>query len=501
MIGFKLTFRTKLILWLSGLLMIVIILFGVAVYTLTDRTLVDAVDRSLEETVNLVTNSSRVRLVGEFGAPTQRRFVLPRLDLFRASGVEVQVWSVDLDEPKLEASSINIRDLETPLDSSTLGQTEPVYTNVLLNGRQMRVLTSPMYARGELLANVQAVALLDTINDARERLLLVMSIGGALAVAVSVLVGMWLSRRALRPITSITAAAASIAKTDDLSTRLKWTGPQDEVGNLVSVFNDMMGRLQDLFSVQQRFVADVSHELRTPLTAIKGNVEIIRRYGMDEMSLEAIESETERMSRMVNDLLLLARADYGGLTLELEPLDLDTLLLESYQQAQVLVKDRDLTVALGRFEPVRVRANADRMKQLLLNLLSNAIKFTPDGGRITLSLYPDEHHAVLQVADTGIGIAEDDLKHIFERFWQADSSRVRAAQIAESSAGLGLAIVKWIVDAHDATIHVDSELNQGTTFTIRIPLLKSSIPDTQPAARSRLRRLGSSIRRGMLSER
>ena len=200
MIALHMTFRTKLILWLSGLLMIVILLFGVTVYSLMDRTLVDAVDRALADTVNLVTNSSRVRLVGEFGAPTERRFVLPKLDLFRASGVEVQVWSVDMDAPRLEASSINIRDLDTPLDETTLGQTEPVYTNVQMNGRQMRVLTSPMYARGELLANVQAVAVLDTINDARERLLLVMSVGGAAAVGVSVLVGMWLSRRALRPI-------------------------------------------------------------------------------------------------------------------------------------------------------------------------------------------------------------------------------------------------------------------------------------------------------------
>jgi signal transduction histidine kinase len=203
---------------------------------------------------------------------------------------------------------------------------------------------------------------------------------------------------------------------------------------------------------------------------------------------------------MVNDLLLLARADYGGLTLELEPLDLDTLVLEAHQQARVLVKDRDLSVLLGRFEPVRVRGHADRMKQLLLNLISNAIKFTPDGGRITLSLYPEGDNAVLQVADTGIGIAEEDLKRIFERFWQADSSRVRGIQNAESSAGLGLAIVKWIVDAHNATIEVDSELGRGTTFIVRIPLLESGASGEQPDPGSRLRRLRSSIRRGLLSE-
>jgi two-component system, OmpR family, sensor kinase len=495
------TFRTKLILWYSGLLMIVIAVFGVAVYSVMNRTLVDAVDSTLWDTASLVTNSSRVRLVGEFGAPNQRKFILPQLDLFRASGVEVQVWSLDQDSPQLEAASINIRDLDMPLDESALGRAQPVYSNVIINGREMRVLTSPMFARGELLANVQAVALLDTVNDAREKLLLVMGGAGVLAVGASVLVGMWLSRRALKPITRITAAAASIARSEDLSTRLTWQGPADELGRLVSVFNEMMARLQDLFSVQQRFVADVSHELRTPLTAIRGNLDIIKRYGMDEMSLEAIESETERMSRMVNDLLLLARADYGGLTLDLEPLDLDTVVLEAHQQAQVLVKDRDLTVALDRFEPVRVQGNADRIKQLLLNLLSNAIKFTPDGGYIRLSLYRAEDDAVLRVADSGIGIAEDDLKHIFDRFWQADTSRVRLAHPTESS-GLGLSIVKWIVEAHAGTIEVHSELDQGTTFTVRLPVLAEKADLRRvPDARSRLDRLRSNLRRGLLPER
>ncbi|MBZ0298909.1 MAG: HAMP domain-containing histidine kinase, partial [Anaerolineae bacterium] len=466
------TFRTKLILWYSGLLVIVIVIFGVSVYSVMQRTLVDSIDRALWDTANLVTNSSRVRLIGEFGAPNQRVFSLPQLDLFRASGVEVQVWSLDGPAPRLEAASINIRELDLPLNDAALGSEQPAYANVVMNGREMRVLTTPMFARGELLANVQAVALLSTVNEARENLLLVMSGAGLLAVGASVLVGMWLSRRALRPITGITAAAASIARTDDLSTRLNWTGPADELGNLVSVFNGMMARLQDLFSVQQRFVADVSHELRTPLTAIRGNLDLVKRYGMDDLSLEAIESETDRMARMVNDLLLLARADYGGLTLDLEPLDLDTVVLEAHQQAQVLVKDRDLMVILRQFEPVRIRGNADRVKQLLLNLLSNAIKFTPDGGRITLDLYRDHDTAVLEVSDTGIGIAAEDLKHIFERFWQADSSRVRATGTGSTeSSGLGLSIVKWIVEAHGATISVESEPDKGTTFTVRFPVL------------------------------
>jgi signal transduction histidine kinase len=280
---------------------------------------------------------------------------------------------------------------------------------------------------------------------------------------------MWLSRKALRPIEGITEAASKIAQTDDLSTRLEWDGPMDELGRLTKVFNGMMERLQDLFSVQQRFVADVSHELRTPLTAIRGNLDLIKRYGVDAESLEAIESEAERMSRMVSDLLLLARADYGGLTLELEPLDLDTVVIEAHQQAKILAKDRDLVINIDHFEPVRIEGHADRMKQLLLNLLGNAIKFTPDGGRITLSLRQSGGKAILRVKDTGIGIGAEDIKHIFDRFYQVDKSRFRTGD----SSGLGLAIAKWIVEAHHGTIGVESELGKGSTFIVEIPAVSS----------------------------
>ena len=207
--------------------------------------------------------------------------------------------------------------------------------------------------------------------------------------------------------------------------------------------------------------------------------------------MEAIESETDRMARMVNDLLLLARADYGGLTLELEALDLDTIVIEAHQQAQVLVKDRDLTVAMQRFEPARVDGNADRLKQLLLNLLSNAIKFTPDGGRITISLYQQHDDAILEVADTGIGIDKQDLKHVFDRFYQADTSRQRDSDHAVQSAGLGLAIVKWIVDAHHGKIAVTSTVDEGTTFTVRLPLLDvephPTTESSSPGLRNRLK--------------
>jgi signal transduction histidine kinase len=186
------------------------------------------------------------------------------------------------------------------------------------------------------------------------------------------------------------------------------------------VFNRLMDRLEHLFGAQRRLVADVSHELRTPLTAIRGNLDLIKRYGVDDDSLEAIASESERMARLVNDLLLLARADYGSMQIELSQVDLDTVVGEVFKEAKILAKDRDLQIHLVAIEPIRMMGNSDRLKQLLLNLVSNAIKFTPDGGQISLALRREGKMARLSVSDTGVGISADDVVRIFDRFYQAD---------------------------------------------------------------------------------
>ena len=170
---------------------------------------------------------------------------------------------------------------------------------------------------------IQAATSFEAVNQASQGLLVIIVIASGAALVGSMILGWMLANRVLKPIADITRSAAQITAADDLKTRLEWNGPADEMGRLISVFNSAMARLEHLFMVQQRFVADVSHELRTPLTAIRGNVELIKRYGMDDKSLEAIDDEVGRMSRMVNDLLLLARADNGELKLNIAPLDLD----------------------------------------------------------------------------------------------------------------------------------------------------------------------------------
>jgi signal transduction histidine kinase len=493
------TIRLKLILWFSGLLAIIIVVFGLTMFAVTRWVLVNSVDLTLLETVDQVWRNSNAALVGEFGSPSGIVIQLPELDVFRASSVVVQVWDMSEDTPRLARASSNLEAYNRPLDERMLLQEadhqfppheSPVlYSNVRLNSREWRVLTRPIDVWGKRIV-IQTATSMETVNQAGRGILLL--ILGSMIVAMfgSALVGMYLSHRALQPIKAITHAAARIATSDDLKTRLPWDGPMDELGRLTSVFNTMMERLEHLFSVQQRFVADVSHELRTPLTAIRGHLDLIKRYGMDPASFDAIESEVERMQRMVSDLLLLARADYGGLTLTLTPLDVDVVLTEAYRQGRALIKDRQLKLTIQDFEPVRVNGDADRLKQVLLNLISNAIKFTPDGGAITLNLRKQGDYAVIEVKDTGIGISPEDQKRVFDRFFQAEESRARDQ--GKSGVGLGLSIAKWIVEAHHGHIRVESEPGSGSTFIVEIPHIEERAVSPTAVTRPRL----GLIRRG-----
>lgn len=501
------TIRSKLILLYSGLLAITIVVFGIVLFAITRWVLETSVENTLAATADQIWRNSRAEEFGEFGRPSQIVIWLPSsLDFFRASGVVVQVWQLGGDSPTLKRASSNLGSYSDPrdpvaFDAAALAREQQrflsgdetipgnLYTTVRIGTGEWRVLTLPYDILGWRVV-IQASTSFETVNQASQGLVVIIIVGTGIALIGSMVLGLWLTGRALKPIEDITHSAAQITAADDLKTRLTWNGPMDELGQLVSVFNGAMARLEHLFSVQQRFVADVSHELRTPLTAITGNVELIKRYGMDTESLDAIESESKRMSRLVNDLLLLARADNGELKLNLEELDLDILVGEAYREARILAKDRDLKIAVVDFEPARIKGDGDRLKQLLSNLLSNAIKFTPDGGQITISLHKTEHDAVIRVQDTGIGIAPEHLQRIFDRFYQADASRVR---LGGEGAGLGLSIAQWIVEAHGGRIQVDSKVGEGTTFTLTIPHIEE--PErvlSQAVTRPRL----SIIRRG-----
>jgi two-component system OmpR family sensor kinase len=459
------TLRARLTIWYGAVLTGVLILFGAAVFILLSASLTRQIEQTLERTADDILRASR-RDVG--------RITLPPLDL--TANVYVQVFDA---QGQLVDQSSNLPTMDAALDPEGLDVSVRTFSNVVINDAHLRVLTVPVLAPGsdQVVGTLQLASSVETVVRARDLLLLMLIVAGALAVAVAVAVGWATASTALRPLEQVTETALQITRADDLSQRIPLAGPgNDEVGNLIQAFNKTLERLENLFETQRRFLADVSHELRTPLTSIRGNVGLMRRMGKaDAESLDAITSEVDRMTRMVKDLLLLAQAESGKLPLGQQLVELDTLMLEVFQQAKVLAQDR-IDVRLGSEDQARVIGDRDRLKQVLLNLVSNALKFTPIGGRVVLALSCVGDWARLTVSDTGPGIPRDELPKIFERFYRVDPSRRRTTG---SGAGLGLSIAYWIVRSHGGRIEVASEVRQGTTFSVWLPLAGATAALTQ----------------------
>ncbi len=296
-----------------------------------------------------------------------------------------------------------------------------------------------------------------------------LTLGGAgLALLLATALGTLLVRRSLRPLTRVATTANAMA-TGDYARRVAVPPAHDEVGRLASSFNAMAAAVEDAFATQRRFVADAAHELRTPLTALGGYADVLLLGAASDPhdlaeALEAMRGETHRMTRLVNDLLALARLDNGQLALRWTGVDLAAILRDAWTGARLLHPDRRVTLDLPT--PVAlVRGDADRLGQVVANLIDNAVKFTEPGGHIGLALHAEEDSAVLTVRDDGAGIAPEDLPRVRERFYRADEARSRAT----GGTGLGLSIVEAIVAVHGGSLDIASRRGQGTTVTVRLP--------------------------------
>lgn len=314
---------------------------------------------------------------------------------------------------------------------------------------------------------------------ATTRLLLLGGILGALAIAAAVLLP--LMRAALRPLRTMEATTRRIA-TGDLSLRLAEPATEDEVGQLTSSFNVMVARLEAAFARQKRFVADVSHELRTPLTALGGGLEMLL-LGVDRGDpdrqrrlLRGMYAEVERMRRLVQDLLMLARLDEGRQALRVGRVEVAPLLTAVAEEAQQLARGQEVVLTLPEALPP-IAADPDGVRQVLLILIDNALKFTPAPGGVTLSAHRDGASAVrIEVADTGPGIAPEVLPHVFDRFYRADPARARTAGQVGGS-GLGLSIAQGLTELAGGTIGIASIVGQGTRAWVRFPCVRQFFPE------------------------
>lgn len=465
--------RTRLALLYTSIMGGVLLLFGMAIYLWVSINLTNQIDNTLLGVANRIISSSRAGSVGNLST-----IDLPRLDL--SADVYIQFWN---PTGRLLSTSSNLpKSFTGPLDPVGLNTTRPVYQDVGQGSLRRRVLTVPLYVinSDRLVGTLQAAASMAVVDTTQRALLFVLLGGSLIAMTIAGLAGWITTKQALMPLEVVTQTALQITRADDLSRRIPYQGPpDDEVGQLIHAFNQTLGRLENLFNTQRRFLADVGHELRTPLTVIKGNVDLMRRMNCsDDESMDSIESEVDRLTRLVGDLLLLAQAESGKIPLAHRTVELDTLLLEVMQQMRVLARDR-LELRLGEIDQVLVCGDQDRLKQVLVNLIGNAINYTPPGGEVVVGVGKENNRARLTVSDNGPGIPPEDLPHIFERFYRGEKSRTRSRD--GKGFGLGLSIAYWIVRNHGGQIEVGPREPNGTTFCIWLPLSDGACRDEQKA--------------------
>lgn len=448
--------RLRFSLLYTSLLGGILLLFGGLVYGLVSVILLNQIDFTLTQEAQ--------SLIGRLKADPSNHLNLDSVaDYEPTLNVVVQFW--DTDQNLLMARP---EFFTTAMDSNGIHSGTPVFRSVISTGPYyLRVLSVPVKSARGPVGVLQLGISMNIIIALQRSLAVSLTMLTLAAMIISGLVNWFATGRALAPISTLTRLATEITRADDLSRRIPTQGiSNDEVGRLVVAFNATLERLEKLFTTQSRFLADVSHELRTPLTVIKGNLSLMRRMKeVDEESLASISEEVDRLTRLVGDLLMLAQAESGQLPLQLEVVALDELLLDVVQQLQSLAGNRRLVVS--EIDEVQLVGDRDRLRQVLLNLVGNAIQYTPTGSKVYLKLSKDDANSRLEVTDTGPGIPEVDIPHIFERFYRGERSRKRSPG---SGFGLGLSIANWIVKSHNGDIEVHSQEGSGTTFTVRLPL-------------------------------
>lgn len=416
--------RFKLALWFAGAMAVTVLAIGAAAYILISRSLNREIDSSIETTQAAITSdpgrlaSLLVQGEDEFDDHHDDNRQALSTDVFFVS--TNTSGDVIANPRQVELEGMPFKDLITSAKSGD------AWRDVSAEHSRYRVMTTRLDTRSGTSFYLFVARSLDAHDSQLNRLALVFGFGGLAAVVLSGFGGLWLAGRALVPI-------------------------------------------RQALETQRRFVSDASHELRTPIAVVQANNELVLRHpdstvdaNLDQ--LEAIAGETEHMTRLVEDLLTLARADEGRITVAREKLDFAGVVEEVTRDMGALAEMREVGLSES-CERSEVHGDVQRLRQLVVILVDNALKYTATGGNVNVSCKRSGRRVELRVADTGPGIAAEHQKRIFDRFYRVDEARKRAA----GGSGLGLAIAKWIVEAHHGRISVESTVGKGTTFIVRLP--------------------------------
>ena len=455
--------RTRLTLWYAGVLGLSLISFALLIYYAAAAIFHQRQDESLHSTAQTVASAYVEELEEQHSLAKAGEVVLAELT-FPNHYVEV----IDnTGRPIAWSKNLSGKTFAIPL--LTVEQARARSSGVVtVDG--LRAAVVPLSADQNLGFAVVAEPL-SVIEDGLRQLRRDFFAGVPLVLLLASAGGYFLARKSLAPIASMNSQTQRIS-VESLSQRLDVTSPRDELGRLATTINDLLARLESSFNEQQRFIADASHELRTPLAVLRGETEVAlaKQRNADEyqQSLSLIQEEAERLSRIVEDLFILARQPIDApATLMRERVSLNEAIKDCARAAQVLATRKGVRLTMeSNSSSIDLNGDKELITRMILNLLDNAVKYTPAGGEISLALSRQNGNAEIVVRDTGIGIAETDRQRVFDRFYRVDKARSRAL----GGAGLGLSIVRWIVEIHGGDIHIDSAPGLGSTFTVELPL-------------------------------
>ena len=468
--------RLRLTVLYSAILALTLIAFSILLYVTLSRLTLGVVSEALaEDTKRLIERQvidERIFVIND------QEYRLGRIVFPTNTFAEPQTYVQTIKPNGMVTSrTTNLLEEQVFLPLSDAGYQavftgQPWVEQSTVKDRPLLVHTSPVVIDNRIVGAVQIARSLDEYVKSQETLRRILVIGSVVVTVVAFGIGWVLAGVALQPIDRITHTAHQIGTERDFGRRVHYIGPPDEIGRLTTTFNEMLVALQSAYrqeaqalQAQRRFIADASHELRTPLTTIRGNIALLQREppisSEDRTAvLTDMADEGERMSRLVNDLLMLARAD-AGRTLRSAPVLIKPLIEDVCRKVKVVAPRH--SIDCDGLDDVMVCGDEDALKQVLLILLDNARKFTPPHGLIAMTSTLAPQQVTIHVRDTGVGIAPEALSHIFERFYRGDTSRTGAG------AGLGLAIAQSLVKAQRGTIAVESTLGVGSVFTITLP--------------------------------
>jgi heavy metal sensor kinase len=476
--------RFKLTLWYVLILGVLLISFSGLLYLTLSRSLYRDVDHKLRSLAELIATESTSPL-NKFGFGNIDQTLEAAMNL-KPVGKFIQV----LDESgRIGRKSENLKNVRLPISLQALRNASngsiSYETTHSFGNTPLRIITYPVKENNQVAKIIQVASSLEDVEDALNTLFVILAVTVPSILMIASLGGLFLANKALKPVDRITQTARMITSRN-LNQRIQTLKVKDEISRLVDTFNEMISRLDHSFRQIKQFTADASHELKTPLTILKGEVEVtLRKKRMPheyEQILVSNLEEINRMSKIVEDLLLLSRADIGEIRLNKEDIHLNRFIQGLTEQMKILAQPKNIRIEISNHqEEIHVFGDALRMRELFINLIENGIKYTEEGGSILITLTQEAeppahpltpadkrpvHFAKVIVTDTGIGIAKDDQERIFNRFFRVDKARSRE----QGGSGLGLSICRWIVEAHQGDITVKSEPGKGSSFIVRLPI-------------------------------